>query len=65
MFVIAEQPHPTFTREGNDLVYTHRIGLLDALTGGTLRLQHLDGRQLTLPFGALATPNSMKVRGNP
>jgi hypothetical protein len=24
VFVIDEKPHPTFTREGNDLIYTHR-----------------------------------------
>lgn len=24
VFVVDEKPHPTFTRDGNDLVYTHR-----------------------------------------
>lgn len=32
-FVISEKPHDRFKREGNDLVYTARISLADALAG--------------------------------
>ena len=48
VFVIEEKPHPVFTREGNDLVYTAKLPLVDALCGATVRLTSLDGRQLTV-----------------
>ncbi len=28
IFMIDEKPHPQFKREGNDLVYTHRVPLV-------------------------------------
>lgn len=49
MFVIHEKPHPTFKREGNDLVYTHRLPLVDALAGTTLNIPHLDGSTVRIP----------------
>ena len=48
VFVIEEKPHPVFSREGNDLVYTAKLPLVDALCGATVRLTSLDGRQLTV-----------------
>lgn len=64
IFVIAEKPHETFRREGNDLHYTHRLPLLDALCGTTINLRHLDGRPLSIPLHDVAGPNSQKtVRG--
>ena len=38
-----------FKREGNDLVYTARLPLADALCGTTINLTHLDGRPLSVP----------------
>ncbi|KAF7374717.1 DnaJ-domain-containing protein [Mycena sanguinolenta] len=54
VFVVEEKPHETFTRDGNDLVCTLRLPLLDALTGsaGSKRVvEALDGRklQITVP----------------
>jgi hypothetical protein len=93
VFQIDEKPHPTFKREGNDLVslvavsnslcssdayrskcvqrslalpwtgsdvltislhasiqvYTHRLPLVDALSGTTVQLQHLDGSPISVP----------------
>lgn len=48
VFVIEEKQHPQFSREGNDLVYSARLPLVDALCGATVRLQTLDGRPLTV-----------------
>ncbi|CAL9093875.1 unnamed protein product [Musa acuminata var. zebrina] len=38
VFIIDEKPHDVFTREGNDLIATHKISLVEALTGYTVQL---------------------------
>ncbi|PWA92701.1 DNAJ heat shock family protein [Artemisia annua] len=50
VFVIDEKPHNTLTRDGNDLVVTKHITLAEALTGYTVNLTTLDGRNLTIPI---------------
>lgn len=37
------EPHKTFTRRGADLYYEKKITLLEALTGFSLEIKHLDG----------------------
>ncbi|XP_044461602.1 dnaJ homolog subfamily B member 4-like [Mangifera indica] len=61
VFVIDEKPHSTFTREGNDLVYTQKISLAEALTGYTVNLTTLDGRSLTIPITNVIHPSFEKV----
>ncbi|KAF2070999.1 hypothetical protein CYY_007675 [Polysphondylium violaceum] len=46
--VLQQKEHPVFTREGDDLVMDHKITLLEALTGFTFYIQHLDGRVLVV-----------------
>lgn len=55
VFEIGEKPHPKFTREGDDLIYTYTIPLVEALTGSSTSeatpstqrtLKHLDDRQI-------------------
>ncbi|BGP42464.1 Molecular chaperone (DnaJ super) [Rhodotorula kratochvilovae] len=54
VFVIEEKPHATFKREGDDLVYTLKVPLVDALAGpagggGASRsITHLDGRTVNV-----------------
>lgn len=48
VFVINEKKHPVFEREGNDLIHTAKLPLVDALCGATVRLTTLDGRPLTV-----------------
>ena len=48
VFVIEERPHQKFSREGNDLVYSAKLPLVDALCGATVKLTSLDGRPLTV-----------------
>ncbi|KAJ1685013.1 hypothetical protein LUZ63_016403 [Rhynchospora breviuscula] len=55
IFYIDEKPHDVFTREGNDLVMTHKISLLEALTGCTVQLTTLDGRKLMIPIKAVVS----------
>ncbi|GAA5933625.1 hypothetical protein JCM10213_008550 [Rhodosporidiobolus nylandii] len=53
VFVIEEKPHPLFKREGDDLVYTFKVPLVDALSGppggGSPQktVTHLDGRTVS------------------
>lgn len=57
VFIIDEKPHSVFTRDGNDLLVTHKISLAEALTGYTVHLTTLDGRNLTLPINTVIHPN--------
>lgn len=52
VFVVEEKPHDRFKRDGNDLIATVQIPLVDALTGagGKKVLEHLDGRKLQIPI---------------
>lgn len=62
VFVVEEKPHERFKREGNDLVYTHRLPLRDALCGSTLNLLTLDSRTLSVPlYGEPLTPHSVRI----
>ncbi|KAI3744914.1 hypothetical protein L1987_58012 [Smallanthus sonchifolius] len=61
VFVIDEKPHSTFTRDGNDLVVTRRISLAEALTGYTVHLTTLDGRNLTIPINNVIHPDYEEV----
>ncbi|GJW93119.1 DnaJ homolog subfamily B member 13-like protein [Tanacetum coccineum] len=61
VFVIDEKPHNTFTRDGNDLIVTKRITLAEALTGYTVNLTTLDGRNLTIPINSVIHPDYEEV----
>ncbi|EOA30971.1 hypothetical protein CARUB_v10014117mg [Capsella rubella] len=61
VFIIDEKPHPVFTREGNDLVVTQKISLVEALTGYTVSLTTLDGRRLTVPVTNVISPEYEEV----
>lgn len=57
VFIIDEKPHSVFTRDGNDLVVTKDISLAEALTGCTVQLTTLDGRNLTIPVNSVISPD--------
>ena len=57
IFVIDEKPHALFKRDGNDLIIHQKISLLDALTGKTLKLTTLDGRDLAIPVKDIVKPD--------
>ena len=61
VFVVEEAPHPRFKREGDNLVFTARVPLVDALCGATINLRSLDGRPLTVTTTGVATPSATKV----
>jgi len=47
-FEIEQKPHPRFQRKDDDLFYHAEIDLLTALAGGTIYIEHLDDRWLTV-----------------
>ncbi|KAJ4977353.1 hypothetical protein NE237_002459 [Protea cynaroides] len=61
VFVIDEKPHDVFTRDGNDLIVTQKIPLVDALAGYTVNLTTLDGRRLTVPINNVIHPKYEEV----
>ncbi|KAH6801986.1 DNAJ heat shock family protein [Perilla frutescens var. frutescens] len=56
IFVVDEKPHSIFKRDGNDLIINHKISLLDALTGKTLKISTLDGRDLSVSVSDIIKP---------
>ncbi|XP_073150065.1 uncharacterized protein [Henckelia pumila] len=61
VFIIDENPHRLFTRDGNDLVTTLKISLAEALTGYAVHLTTLDGRNLTIPINSVIHPSYEEV----
>ncbi len=66
VFEIEQKPHPRFTRRDDDLLYNCEIELVTALAGGTIYIEHLDDRWLSvdiLPGEAIAPMAIKVVRG--
>lgn len=63
VFEIEQKPHPRFQRKEDDLFYHAEIDLLTALAGGTINIEHLDDRWLTVKIapGEVVTPGAIKV----
>ncbi|GLT55722.1 hypothetical protein SLA2020_288170 [Shorea laevis] len=61
VFIIDEKPHSVFKRDGNDLVVTQKVSLLEALTGYTAQVTTLDGRNLTIPINNIINPTYEEV----
>ncbi|KAF8820015.1 putative heat shock protein 40 [Cardiosporidium cionae] len=61
VFILKTRPHPRFVRSGNNLLYKYRVGLLKALTGFTLMIEHLDGHLKEVPIDEIINPRTRKV----
>lgn len=46
--LIRVQAHKTFQRKGADIYTTVKINLVEALTGFTLEIDHIDGKKLAI-----------------
>ena len=58
-----QKPHPTFTREGDDLHVDITLSLKEALLGFARSLTHLDGRSVTVSAdGVTAAGDVITVR---
>ncbi|XP_031279012.1 dnaJ homolog subfamily B member 1-like [Pistacia vera] len=64
IFVLDEKPHDLYKRDGNDLVVNQEITLLEALTGKTLDLTTLDGRNIMIPLTDIIKPGAEVVVPN-
>ena len=51
-FEIEQKPHPRFQRKDDDLFYHAEIDLVTALAGGSIHIEHLDDRWLTVNIDA-------------
>lgn len=61
VFVLAEIKHAQLVRESNNLVYTAKIGLVDALTDCTIDVPTLNGRSLSVACPEVVSPGYEKV----
>ena len=56
IFVIQETYEKSYTREGNNLIYTHRISLADALSDCSLQIPTLDSRIISVACPEVVSP---------
>ncbi|KAF0911558.1 hypothetical protein E2562_011186 [Oryza meyeriana var. granulata] len=63
-FVIDVKPHDVYLLEGNNLVATQVIPLVDALAGTTIHLKTLDGRNLPIRVEEVVRPGHEIVIAN-
>eukprot|EP01098_Paradermamoeba_levis_P007448 TRINITY_DN3080_c0_g1_i1.p1 TRINITY_DN3080_c0_g1~~TRINITY_DN3080_c0_g1_i1.p1 ORF type:complete len:371 (-),score=119.99 TRINITY_DN3080_c0_g1_i1:96-1208(-) len=55
-FRVQTNPHPRFTRKGNDLYYKMSISLLEALTGFKKTVSHLDNHKVVIDRKEITIP---------
>eukprot|EP01098_Paradermamoeba_levis_P008599 TRINITY_DN3561_c0_g1_i2.p1 TRINITY_DN3561_c0_g1~~TRINITY_DN3561_c0_g1_i2.p1 ORF type:complete len:348 (-),score=94.32 TRINITY_DN3561_c0_g1_i2:114-1157(-) len=61
VFLLDEKPHPYLQRDGNDLIYSVKVSLKQALTGINLNFPTLDGRNLRFEIRDVIKPGFKKV----
>lgn len=63
VFVVSEQPHSLFTRDGHNLHYEAEIDLLTAVAGGQFAIKHVSGEWLKVDIvsGEVISPGQIKV----
>jgi DnaJ homolog subfamily B member 4 len=62
VFIVKEKPNRLFQREGDNLVYTAKISLADALGGNTnVAVPTLDGRNVRLECSDIVKPGSVRT----
>lgn len=61
VLTIREKPHPRFTRQKHDLIYTASISLLQSLVGCTVEIETLDSRVIPVAVTEIVTPGFIQV----
>jgi DnaJ family protein A protein 2 len=63
VIVVQEQPHKRFKRKGADMLFEHKISLVEALTGVDFILTHLDGTKIRVKNepGEVIKPDDLKT----
>lgn len=65
IFVIEELPSKTgLQREGNNLIYTKEVDLVDALCGVEFLIKHLDGRYLNASYSGVIPAGQVMIIEN-
>lgn len=61
IFVIGDKPHQYFERDAdNNLLYTAKVSLKDALVGCLLQIPTIEGRVLTIQLNEIIQPGTQK-----
>jgi len=62
IFIIREEPHPIFKRDGVHLIMEKTVPLVNALTGYKFVINHLDNREIIvdIPAGNILKPNDVR-----
>jgi DnaJ family protein B protein 4 len=60
LFVLEEKPHSYYQRDVNDLIYTAKISLAQALTGVKINLPTLDGQSVEVLIRDVIKPGYQK-----
>lgn len=53
---IVQAPHESMRRKDNDLIYTHKVTLEQALLSEPVKLKALDGRNIIATIDEIITP---------
>ncbi|KRX10344.1 HSP40/DnaJ peptide-binding [Pseudocohnilembus persalinus] len=61
IFNIKELKHKKFQRNKDDLIYVHKIKLVDALCSTPVNIQTLDGRNLFISIDEIISPQTVKI----
>lgn len=63
VFEIEEKEHERFQRKDDDLLYKAQVDLVTALAGGTIYIEHLDDRWLSVEIlpGEVISPGMVKM----
>mmetsp|Transcript_40868 Transcript_40868/g.107292 ORF Transcript_40868/g.107292 Transcript_40868/m.107292 type:complete len:317 (-) Transcript_40868:139-1089(-) len=60
VLVLKQVPHARFVREVNDLVFTTKVALVDALCGHNVSIETLEGKTLSIPVPEVSNPKHEK-----
>lgn len=57
----VELPHKKFKRSGNDLIYSHKISLLDSLKSTPIHFTTIDNEMIEVAVDEVIGPKTVKV----
>ena len=61
LITINELPHIRFRREGNDLIYTHKLDLKDALSPSAITIETIDHRNILVSLDSIIDSSYKKI----
>merc|ERR1711982_169718 len=60
-FIIRDKPHPIFSRDGSNILYTYKIPLRDAICGSVIQVPTLEGKKVGINCtGEVIKPTTTK-----